>query len=104
MNNRPCSNCPRPGIKKLHNAARTLPAEPWPAMLRSYKRMQDRQVDFAASSPTDTGARRRADIGRRRQDKMSIHHSDPFAKSVFMALEFAGIRRFGNKLRFHNFM
>jgi len=36
MNSRPWSNCPKPGIKKLQSAARTLPAEPWPAMLRSY--------------------------------------------------------------------
>jgi hypothetical protein len=33
ISNRPWSNCPRPGIKKLQSAARTLPAEPWPAML-----------------------------------------------------------------------
>src|SRR6266404_855172 len=46
INNRPCSNCPKPGIKKLQSAARTLPAEPWPAMLRSYDRIPDRQVHF----------------------------------------------------------
>jgi len=27
---RPCNNCPRPGMKKLHKAAITLPAEPRP--------------------------------------------------------------------------
>jgi hypothetical protein len=27
---RPCTNWPKPGIKKLHTAAMTLPVDPWP--------------------------------------------------------------------------
>src|SRR5204863_8265561 len=46
ISNRPWSNWPRPGTKKLQSAARTLPAEPWPAMLRRYKQMQNQQAHF----------------------------------------------------------
>src|SRR5687768_16159445 len=33
VNIRPCTNCPRPGIKKLQIAASTLPVEPAPAIV-----------------------------------------------------------------------
>jgi len=33
--NLPCSSCPNPGIKKLHNAASTLPPDPCPELIKT---------------------------------------------------------------------
>ena len=49
---RPCNNCPRPGMKKLHKAAITFPAEPRPIIFSYHAFAIDKQfhADFVPSS------------------------------------------------------
>jgi hypothetical protein len=71
-------------MKKLHSAAKTLPAEPGPAMHRSYERIHDRQliceyvgqasVKLTAKTPNATVARIYVEV---RKNPVSIEICKP---------------------------
>ena len=54
---RPCNNCPRPGMKKLHKAAITFPDEPRPIIF-SFRACAIDKLVYAEFVPSSTGVRK----------------------------------------------